>query len=80
MPTILNAAVTAKQSCTDITPCAGVDSLITIIETVFFAVNACNIGTRDEVPDVGGKIPTIKFEHLTEFQEMWIKCGTPTKR
>lgn len=55
MPTILNAAVTAKQRCTDITPCAGVDSLITIIETVFFSVNACDIGTRDVVPDVGGQ-------------------------
>lgn len=55
MPTILNAAVTAEQRCTDITPCAVVDSLITIIETIFFAVNACNIGTRDQVPDVGGE-------------------------
>lgn len=73
VPTILNAAVTAEQRCTDITHCAGVDSVITIIETVFFAVNACNIGTRDQEPVVGGKSPTLKFEHVTEFEEMWIK-------
>lgn len=81
MLTILNAAVTAKQRCTDITPCAGLDSLITIIiETIFFAVNACDIGTRDQAPEVGGKMSTLKFEHVTEFEEMWIKCGSHTKR